>query len=470
MMAPNRVSTLRGGIPMKDIAKRTVVLVLLFLLCIPPLPAAPLPRAKPEDVGMSSERLLRIDQMIERRVAAGQITGAVAIVARKGKIVHLTAKGVMDLETKKPVTPATMFRVASMTKPVTSVAIMMMVEEGKVRLNDPVSRYIPEFANLKVAVETPAAPRGAGAANTEATPAPAGGQAGAGGRGAGAGGGRGGRGGRGGGTPNFTTVNPTRAVTIKDLLTHTSGLGSGSMSNSTISNAAVSRKQGEKLADYIPRLGNTALEFQPGARWAYSAQAGHDTLGRIVEIASGMPLNEFFQKRIFDPLGMKDITFWPNEAQWERVASVYREGDNGLAKNNNPNGMSSNVYFMGSGGLISTAEDYIPFGVMLANGGTLNGKTILGKKTVEMLRSVHIPDTLPGRAAGEGYGLGVRVVTNHARRNTMLSDGTFGWSGVYGTHFFVDPVEEVVGVILVQTAIQEINRDFEDLVAQAIID
>jgi CubicO group peptidase (beta-lactamase class C family) len=240
------------------------------------------------------------------------------------------------------------------------------------------------------------------------------------------------------------------------------------MSNSTVQ--VVARKEGEKLADYIPRLGGTALEFQPGTRWAYSAQAGHDTLGRIVEIASGMPLNEFFQKRIFDPLGMKDITFWPSEAQWPRVASVYNSGANGLTKNNNPNGMSSKVYFMGSGGLISTAEDYIPFGIMLANGGELNGKRILSRKTVEMLRSAHVPDTLPGRAPGEGYGLGERVVTNHVKRGTMLSDGTFGWSGVYGTHFFVDPVEQTVGVLLVQTSNREVNQDFEDLVAQSIID
>jgi CubicO group peptidase (beta-lactamase class C family) len=418
---------------------------------------------------MSLERLQRIDQMLERRIAAGEMTGAVAIVARKGKVVHQAAKGVMDLESKQPVTAATMFRVASMTKPVTSVAIMMMIEEGKIRLNDPVSRYIPEFRSQKVAVATPAAPRGEGAAAPAPAPAPAAGERGQ-APAAGAGGGRGGRGGggRGGPPPSFTTVAAAREVTIKDLLTHTSGLASGQMSNSTVQ--TIARKQGEKLADYIPRLGTTTLEFQPGSRWAYSAQAGHDTLGRIVEIASGMPLNEFFQKRIFEPLGMKDITFWPSQAQWTRVASVYSRGANGLTKNNNPNGMSSEVYFMGSGGLISTAEDYIPFGVMLANGGELSGKRILGKKTVEMFRSAHIPDTLQGRAAGEGYGLGVRVVTNHVRRGTMLSDGTFGWSGVYGTHFFVDPVEQVVGVLLVQTAIQEVNRDFEDLVAQSIID
>jgi CubicO group peptidase (beta-lactamase class C family) len=438
---------------MKTAISRVFLSMLIALPVVFQLGAAPLPRVKPEEVGMSLERLQRIDQMLERRIAAGEIAGAVAIVARKGKIVHLTAKGVMDLETKQPVTAGTMFRVASMTKPVTSVAIMMMIEEGKIRLNDPVSRYIPEFRGQKVAVAAPAGPRGEGTASAT---------------GAGAAGAGGGRGGRGGAPPNFTTVPAQREITIKDLLTHTSGLASGQMSNSTVQ--AIARKQGEKLADYIPRLGTTTLEFQPGSRWAYSAQAGHDTLGRIVEIASGMPLNEFFQKRIFEPLGMKDITFWPSPAQWQRVASVYTRGANGLTKNNNPNGMSSEVYFMGSGGLITTAEDYIPLGVMLANGGELNGKRILGKKTVEMFRSAHIPDTLPGRAAGEGYGLGVRVVTDHVRRGTMLSDGTFGWSGVYGTHFFVDPVEQTVGVLLVQTSNQEVNRDFEDLVAQSIID
>jgi CubicO group peptidase (beta-lactamase class C family) len=240
------------------------------------------------------------------------------------------------------------------------------------------------------------------------------------------------------------------------------------MSNSTVQ--SVARKPGEKLADYIPRLGTTALEFQPGTRWAYSAQAGFDTLGRIVEIASGMPLDQFFQKRIFEPLGMKDITFWPSDAQWPRVASVYNRTNNTLTKNNNPNTLSSDVYFMGSGGLISTAEDYIPFGAMLANGGELFGKRLLSRKTVEMLSAAHVPDTLPGRAPGEGYGLSVRVVTNHAARGTMLSDGTYGWSGAYGTHFFVDPKEGLTAVLMVQTANQEVNRDFEDLVAQAIAD
>jgi len=431
---------------MKTALKHVLVLALIAL----PLAAASVPTAKPEDVGLSSERLKRINQMIQRHIDAGELTGAVTIVARKGRVAHLEAQGVMDLDSKKPMTKDTMFRVASMTKPMTGVAIMMMIEEGKVRLSDPVSRYIPEFKNLKVAIAIPAAaPTGRGAAPAPAAPA--------------------GRGGR-GAAPQFYTVAPEREITVKDLLTHVSGLASGTLSNSTLQAPEIARKPTDKLADYIPRLGNSALEFQPGSRWAYSAQAGFDTLGRIVEIASGMPLDQFFRSRIFDPLGMKDISFWPSEAQWPRVASVYTRGANGLTKSASPNGMSSQVYFMGSGGLISTAEDYLPMGVMLANGGQLNGKRLLSPKTVEMMRAVHVPDTLPGRQPGEGYGLSVRVVSDHAKRGTLISTGSFGWSGAYGTHFFVDPVEQVVAVLMVQTSNQEVNRDFEDMVMQAIVE
>jgi CubicO group peptidase (beta-lactamase class C family) len=316
---------------------------------------------------------------------------------------------------------------------------MMLVEEGKVHLNDPIARYIPQFRDMKVAVARPAA----------------------GGRGAGAG--------AGAAAPQFYTVPAERVITVKDLLTHVSGLGSGAMGNSDIEKIA--RKEGETLADYIPRLGTTALEFQPGSRWTYSPGAGFETLGRVIEVASGMKLDQFFRTRIFEPLGMTDITFWPTEAQWSRVASVYTRGQNGLTKTVPPNDtMSRNVYFRGSGGLYSTAEDYIPLGMMLANGGELNGRRLLGRKTVEMFSAVHVPDSLPGRPQGEGYGLSVRVVTDHAARGTMLSDGTFGWSGAQGTHFFVDPKEELVGVLMVQTSIQEVQREFEDLVAQSIVD
>jgi CubicO group peptidase (beta-lactamase class C family) len=241
------------------------------------------------------------------------------------------------------------------------------------------------------------------------------------------------------------------------------------MGNSDI--AKVARKEGETLADYIPRLGGTALEFQPGSRWTYSPGAAFETLGRIIEIASGTRLDQFFRSRIFDPLGMKDITFWPSDAQLPRVASVYARAAKGLTKSVTPNdSLSRNVYFRGSGGLYSTAEDYVPLGIMLAAGGEMNGRRLLSRKSVEMLRAVHVPDTLPGRPAGAGYGLGVQVITNHAARNTLLSDGTFGWSGAQGTHFFVDPEEELVGVLMVQTSSGEIQREFEDLVAQSIAD
>jgi CubicO group peptidase (beta-lactamase class C family) len=408
-------------------------LLLLFVLVALPAGRESGPSGKAEDSGLSPERLQRISQMIQRRIAAGDLAGAVTVVARKGKVAYVSAQGVMDLESKQSMTPATMFRIASMTKPVVGVAAMLMVEEGKLRLNDPVSRYIPEFRGMEVAVQQ--------------TPA----------------------GGSGDETPQFYTVPAQRDITVKDLLTHVSGLGSGAMSNSDL--ARVARKEGETLADYIPRLGSTVLEFQPGSRWAYSPGAGFEALGRIVEIVSEMPLDRFLRTRIFDPLGMKDITFWPSEAQWPRVATVYTRSAKGLAKQQMPNDtMSRNVYFRGSGGLYSTAADYIPLGIMLANGGEMNGTRLLSRKSVEMMSAVHVPDTLPGRPAGEGYGLSVRVVTNHAARGTMLSDGTYGWSGAQGTHFFVDPKEQLVGVLMVQTSNQEIVRDFEDLVEQSIAD
>ena len=403
---------------------------LFAALLVGPLVAAGT-TAKPEDVGLSSERLQRITQMIERRIAAGDLTGAVTVVARRGKVAHVAAQGVMDLETKQPMTPDTMFRIASMTKPIIGVSIMMLVEENKLRLNDPLARHIPEFANMKVAMARPATGGSEG--------------------------------------PGFYTVPAQRPITIKDLLTHVSGLGSGPMGNSDIEKVA--RKDGETLAQYIPRLGGTALEFQPGARWTYSPGAGFETLGRIIEIASGMPLDRFVQARIFDPLGMRDITFWPTDAQRPRVATVYGRSPTGLIKQTMANDtMSRNVYFRGSGGLYSTAEGYVPFGLMLANGGELNGKRLLSRKSVEMLSAVHVADTLPGRPAGEGYGLSVRVVTNHAVRGTLLSDGTYGWSGAQGTHFFVDPKEQLVGIYMVQTPNNDIRDAFEDLVAQSIAD
>jgi CubicO group peptidase (beta-lactamase class C family) len=214
------------------------------------------------------------------------------------------------------------------------------------------------------------------------------------------------------------------------------------------------------------------LEFQPGTRWAYSAQAGFDTLVLVVERASGLKFDQFASQRIFVPLGMKDTFFYPPESLNSRTATLYRKTDKGLVKQNNPSFMNG-VFFSGGGGLFTTAEDYLQFGQMLLNGGELNGKRLLSPRTVELMRSAFIPDALPGRSRGESFGLSVRVVTDPIQRGTALSAGSFGWSGAYNTHFWVDPKEKIVAIMMTQLANDssrgEVRTDFENAVMQAII-
>jgi CubicO group peptidase (beta-lactamase class C family) len=396
------------------------------------LMGASLPSTKPEDVGLSTERLQRVHAMAQRHIDAGDITGSVILIARKGQVAYVDVQGTMDADTKKPMTRDSLFRMASMTKPVIGTAVMMMLEEGRIQLGDPVSKYIPEFKDMKVAVlQSPGTP------------------------------------GRGGSPPKFYTVPADRAITIKDLLTHTSGLSSGPMGQSE--GAKIRRKPTEVLADYIPRLGSTPLEFQPGTRWMYSPSDGFDVLARIVEIASDMPLNRFLKQRIFDPLDMPETSHYPTDAQMPRLVSAYQKTDKGLVKNENSLSMSSKVYFAGGGGLVSTVDDYSHFAQMLANGGELYGRRLLSPRTVKLMSSVHIPSTLPGRTTGEGYGLSVRVMQDAIAGNHRVSDGSFGWSGAYGTHFWVDQKEELVAVMMIQTPIREMRPEFENAVMQAIV-
>jgi len=231
----------------------------------------------------------------------------------------------------------------------------------------------------------------------------------------------------------------------------------------------VARKPNETLADYIPRLGATPLEFQPGSRWSYSPGAGFDTLGRIVEIVSGLTFDRFLRQRLFDPLGMKDISFALTEALGPRMPRVYDATPDGLRKSENPNRMSSTVYFAGAGGLIATAEEYVKFGQMLLNGGELNGKRVLSPRTVDLMKAVHVLDTLPGRPVGEAYGLSVRVVNHAVAGGSRLSDGSYGWSGAYGTHFWIDPKEEIVAILMIQTPVRDMRPEFENAVMQAIV-
>jgi CubicO group peptidase (beta-lactamase class C family) len=314
---------------------------------------------------------------------------------------------------------------------------MMMIEEGKVRLTDPASKFIPELKDLKVAM-----PMAAGAN------APAGGR------------------GNAPAEPRYYTVPAEREITIRDLLTHTSGLVSGGLSGTEARKVALKGK--ESLADYIPRLGGVPLDFQPGTRWAYSAQAGFDVLARIVEVVSGMPFDRFAKTRIFDPLGMKDTFFYPAEGN-PRLVTRYARGQSGQLEKQGLANFMNGAYFSGGGGLMSTAEDYLQFAQMLLNGGRGNGKVLLSPRTVEMMGSVHAPDTLPGRPRGEGYGLSMRVVNDPVGRNTFLSQGSFGWSGAYGTHFWVDPKEKIVAVLMTQTPNNEIRGDFENAVMYALV-
>jgi CubicO group peptidase (beta-lactamase class C family) len=331
------------------------------------------------------------------------------------------------------------FRIMSMTKPIIGVATMMMIEEGKVRLQDPIAKYIPEWANITVAVAQPA-PAGAG----NPAPPPAAGTA---------------------SEPRYYTVPAERPVTVRDLLTHVSGLVSGPMSGAAA--RAVAAKPNETLADYVPRLGKVPLEFQPGTRWAYSAAAGFDVLSRVVEITSGMPIDKFVKQRIFDPLGMKDTTYIVPKGN-PRLVKLYSHTPDGLKPAADPPFMNG-VYFSGGGGLVSTATDYAQFALMLANDGEWNGARIISPRSVELMDSVFAPDTLPGRPTGESFGLSMRVVNDPAARNSFLTKGSFGWSGAYGTHFWVDRKEKLIAIAMTQTSNREFLSDFENMVMQAVV-
>lgn len=410
-------------------------------LTLIPLALAALPlfaaSVKPESSGFSEERLHRIHDTMQRHMDANEITGAVTLVARRGHIVHLKAHGLMDLESKKAMTTNSIFRIWSMSKPVAGVAIMMLVEEGKVRLNDPVSAFIPEFKALKVAVAQESKPAAPGTA-------PA--------------------------SPQYYLVPANREITIQDLLTHVSGLGSGPASGAEM--RKITRKEGMSLADYIPQLAATPLDFQPGSRWTYSPLAAFDTLGRVVEIASGQAFDQFLKQRIFGPLGMKETFFHPGEERWPRVVTSYTRGSGAMQKVASPNMLVSKTYFSGGGGLMSTAEDYAQFAMMLADGGQLNGKRLLSPKTVELMDSVFVPDTMAGRAPGRSWGLSMQVISDPIAAGQRVSAGSFGWDGAYGTHFWVDPKEKIVGIMMIQTSNpnRQLDRDFENAVMQAVVE
>ncbi len=387
-----------------------------------------LPRARPEEVGISPERIKRIDDVVKRYIDAKRVSGAVTLVARRGQVVHHEAQGVMDVETKAPMRIDTIFRMASSTKPVTGVAILMLIEEGKVALTDPVSKYLPEFKKMNVAVEDGS---------------------------------------------EIKLVPADREVTIRDLMTHTSGLMSGGIGQRMAPPELLRPGgAGATLAEGAGRFAAVPLDFQPGTRWRYSGLAGIDTLARVVEVASGRSFDEFLRERIFEPLGMRDTFFVPPSDRGDRLASVHQRADGELKKV--PSYLRfPETYTSGAGGLYSTAADFFRFAQMLANGGGTDGKRLLSPRGVELFSSNQVGDLFNnqiGRPAGMGFGLTVEVVVDPVRAGTFRSRGSFGWDGAFGTHFWVDPQEKLVAVLLIQTGGRDIHRDFETAVMQSIVD
>jgi CubicO group peptidase (beta-lactamase class C family) len=403
--------------------------------------------AKPEEVGLSSERLLRVREIVQRHLDSRNVAGVVTLVARRGRIAHFEALGMQDIEAKRPMPKDGIFRLASMSKPITGVAIMMLVEEGKVRLNDPVSRFLPEFKTLNVAVARP----GSGPSS--------GGRGGA------------GRGAATDGEVGYDVVSASREITIRDLLTHTSGLLSGGL-GAAAADSIAPRSETDSLATFIPKLAKVPLDFQPGTLWRYSGQAGFDVLSRIVEVVSGLSFDRFLKQRIFDPLGMKDTGFVLTAEQSSRLVTIYQSTPSGLQPANR---RASTTYFSGAGGLMSSAEDYLQFAQMLLNGGELNGKRLLGPRTIDLMTANHTGDMVNGQfgrpAQGMGFGLSVQVVQDPVAANLRVSKGAYGWAGGTGVSFWIEPQEKIVSIYFVQGGSGgALRQDFEGAVRYAILE
>jgi CubicO group peptidase (beta-lactamase class C family) len=399
--------------------KRFAVLLSTFLLLFVALRAQNLPRAKPADVGLSAERIEKIKQMLADDSAKGTIPGAVFLIARHGKIAAFDAVGVQDPGTKAPMTTESIFRIFSMSKAITTVTAMTLFEEGKFTLSDPVARYIPQFAQMKVGVEKP-------------DPA--------------------------GGKPTLELTPARRPITIQDLMRHTSGITYGFFGNSMVKHAYVEAgvmKGDFTNAEFAERIAKLPLHYQPGTTWDYSHST--DILGRVVEAASGMSLYQYEKQRILDPLGMKDTNFYVTDAaKQSRIAEPFPNdrtigidavfGDPRVA----------GKWESGGGGMMSTAMDYARFLQMMLSGGVLDGKRILSPKTVAFMTSDHVTDGvvpgplyLPGAGYGFGLGFAVRRTTGGAADNGSAGDYT--WNGVGGTHFWVDPKEDMFVVFMIQS-------------------
>jgi CubicO group peptidase (beta-lactamase class C family) len=426
-----------------SIRRRRATLVLVCLAAASSVQAAndtTARSAKPEEVGMSAQRLARIAPAMQRYIDQQLVSGVVTLVARRGKVVHFEAQGLADVAAGRPMTEDTVFRIASMTKPITSVALMMLFEEGHFLLDDPVSKFLPEFAEPQVAVPL----------ERELT------------------------GGR-----TYRLAPTAGPITIRQLLTHTAGLANTYMGPFREDHdAAGERRPGETIGDFVVRLAALPLNYEPGTQWQYSRAT--DVVGRLVEVISGQTLDAFLRDRILAPLGMSDTHFYLPLEKLPRFAAQYRPGEDGkIVLADAPTAQSRFVaephnYFMGAGGMVSTAPDYLRFLLMMLNGGELEGTRLLGRKTTELMTENHIGD-LPVwlRGPGFGFGLGYSVLVDRGRAGSMTSEGSYGWGGAFCTYFWVDPEEELIGILMTQVRPYNhinIRHEFENLANQAIID
>ena len=406
------------------------------------------PAVAPEEVGLSSSRLDRLRAVMNQYVVEKKIPGAMGLIFRHGKIAYQEAFGMADIEAGKPMRLDTIHRIYSMSKPITSVAVMMLYEEGKFQLNDPVASYLPEFAKMQVGVE-------------EKDPQT--------------------------GQPVLKTVPAKRPITIRDLLRHTSGLTYGVFGD-TLVDKEYRKTRGVmdgNLASFVTQLAKLPLLYEPGTRWNYSLSV--DVLGRLVEVLSGKSFDQFLQERIFTPLDMRDTGFYVPASKKDRLAKLYITNKQGKLEpaalcanwqeclDKFPNGALSYLeppaFQSGGGGLVSTADDYLRFCQMLLNQGQYNGKRLLSRKTVQLMSSDNL-GKIPEVSPGVGFGLGFAVSKAPGEAGTMGTPGEYNWGGAAGTKFWIDPKEELIGIFMTQLLLNPVDygSSFRVLTYQAIAD
>jgi CubicO group peptidase (beta-lactamase class C family) len=373
---------------------------------------ADLPFAKAEAVGMSSKRLERINAFIKDYVDTNQIAGAVTLVARKGKIVHFESQGWRYKEENQPMEKDAIFSLASMTKPIVSTALMMLWEDGRFMLDDPIAKWLPSYANKQVL------------------------------------------------DPLSGRRVPAKPVTVRHILSHTSGLSLTATNTPTpltdggetqAQTAPAPPARPKTLLEAVERAAGSPLAFQPGERWQYGSST--DFVAILVEKMSGLSIDQFVRERIFQPLGMRDTFYNVPREKVNKVAAIYRPDKDGkIALLRKPEYHEPTTYFPGVAGLNATAADYFRFSQMLLNGGEYNGQRLLGRMTVNMMITNQIGEGKPVYIRGDGYGfgLGFGVLTNPAKAPDALSIGTFTWGGANGTLFWIDPQEDLIGIMMIQ--------------------